>query len=193
MVVEDISSIIDPRLSQVVLGKPFVEVSNMIHDSSIGVVKFTTGDNEISYKIPYKIEQYSSLSNLEKEHTKLVYFRNEEDKKRGVDYVMDKILGIWEDLGGNTRDLDSIWEETGQDYNLTRNGFKNVRTVPGDAVAIPNDAIKTYKRRLRSYVTVSEHNRLKETLRRFGKAMASKILRRHCNLSPIYTNSFLRF
>ncbi|GJV03572.1 hypothetical protein Tco_1337141 [Tanacetum coccineum] len=30
MIVEDISSIIDPRLSQVVLGKPFVEISNIV-------------------------------------------------------------------------------------------------------------------------------------------------------------------
>ncbi|GKD33771.1 hypothetical protein Tco_1249280 [Tanacetum coccineum] len=36
MIVEDISSIIDPRLSQVVLGKPFVEISNMTHDLSLG-------------------------------------------------------------------------------------------------------------------------------------------------------------
>nr|GEV53711.1 hypothetical protein [Tanacetum cinerariifolium] len=32
MIIKDISSIIDPRLSQVVLGKPFVEISNMTHD-----------------------------------------------------------------------------------------------------------------------------------------------------------------
>ncbi|GJQ99185.1 hypothetical protein Tco_0522170 [Tanacetum coccineum] len=52
MIVEDISLIIDPRLSQVVLGKPFVEVSNMTHDLSIGVVKFTIGDDEIAYTMP---------------------------------------------------------------------------------------------------------------------------------------------
>ncbi|GKD33471.1 hypothetical protein Tco_1248980 [Tanacetum coccineum] len=40
MIVEDISSIIDLRLSQVVLGKPFVEISNMTHDPSEGVVIF---------------------------------------------------------------------------------------------------------------------------------------------------------
>ncbi|GKD35863.1 hypothetical protein Tco_1251372 [Tanacetum coccineum] len=57
MIVEDISSIIDPRLSQVVLGKPFVEISNMTNDLSLGVVKFTNGSNEIAYKMPYKIEQ----------------------------------------------------------------------------------------------------------------------------------------
>ncbi|GJW82975.1 retrovirus-related pol polyprotein from transposon TNT 1-94 [Tanacetum coccineum] len=39
MIVEDISSIIDPRLSQVVLRRPFVEMSNMTHDPPEGVVR----------------------------------------------------------------------------------------------------------------------------------------------------------
>ncbi|GJS66526.1 MAK10-like protein [Tanacetum coccineum] len=95
MIVEDISSIIDPRLSQVVLGRPFIEISNMTHDLPEGVVRFANGDDEVAYKMPHKIEQYNSLSNLEKEHTKSVYLRNEEDKKRGVDYVMSKILGFY--------------------------------------------------------------------------------------------------
>ncbi|GJS64439.1 hypothetical protein Tco_0679003 [Tanacetum coccineum] len=38
--------------------------------------------------MPHKIKQYNSLSDLEKEHTKSVYLRNEEDKRRGVEYVM---------------------------------------------------------------------------------------------------------
>ncbi|GJV80549.1 MAK10-like protein [Tanacetum coccineum] len=61
MIVEDISLIIDPRLSQVVLGRPFIEISNMTHDLPEGVV------------------------------------RNEEDKRRGVDYVMSKILGFYKE------------------------------------------------------------------------------------------------
>ncbi|GKC39984.1 hypothetical protein Tco_1052368 [Tanacetum coccineum] len=89
-IVEDISSIIDPMLSQVVLGKPFVEISNMTHDPPEGVVIFTNGTDKIAYKMPHKIEQYNSLSDLEKEHTKSVYFRNEEDKRRGVDYMKEK-------------------------------------------------------------------------------------------------------
>ncbi|GJV31768.1 putative reverse transcriptase domain-containing protein [Tanacetum coccineum] len=68
MIVEDISSIIDPRLSKVVLGKPFVEISNMTHDPP-----------------------------EEKEHTKSVYLRNEEDRRRGVEYVMRKILGFYKE------------------------------------------------------------------------------------------------
>ncbi|GKE58693.1 hypothetical protein Tco_1497878 [Tanacetum coccineum] len=58
------------------------------------------------------------------------------------------MISIWGALGGNTRNLDSIWEETGQDYNFTRSGFKHARIVPGDGVTIPSDAIKTYKQRL---------------------------------------------
>ncbi|GJR04322.1 retrotransposon ORF1 [Tanacetum coccineum] len=97
MIVEDISSIIDPRLSQVVLGRPFIEISNMTHDLPEGVVRFTNKNDEVAYKMPHKIEHYNSLSNLEKEHTKSVYLRNEEGKRRGVDYVMSKILGFYKE------------------------------------------------------------------------------------------------
>ncbi|GKF51960.1 hypothetical protein Tco_0148427, partial [Tanacetum coccineum] len=97
MIVEDISSIVDPRLSQVVLGRPFVEISNMTHDPPEGVVRFINGTDKVSYKMPHKIEQYDSLSDLEKKHTKSVYLRNEEDKRRGVEYVMSKILGFYKE------------------------------------------------------------------------------------------------
>ncbi|GJV06326.1 MAK10-like protein [Tanacetum coccineum] len=72
MIVKDISSIIDPRLSLVVLGRPFVEISNMTHDPPEGVVRFANGNDKVAYKMPHKIEQYKSLSNLEKETHKSV-------------------------------------------------------------------------------------------------------------------------
>nr|GEU31211.1 protein kinase-like domain, concanavalin A-like lectin/glucanase domain protein [Tanacetum cinerariifolium] len=97
MIVEDISSIIDPMPLQVVLGKPFVEISNMTHNQLEGVVRFANGTDEIAYKMPHKIEQYNSLSDLEKEYTKSVYLRNEEDKRRGMEYVMSKILGFYKE------------------------------------------------------------------------------------------------
>ncbi|GJR69325.1 hypothetical protein Tco_0015390 [Tanacetum coccineum] len=95
IILDDISSVIDPRLSPIVLGKPFVELSNMTYDLSLGVVKFTNEIEEIAYKMPHKIEQYDSLSDMEKENTKSVYFRNDEDKRKGVEYVMSKILGFY--------------------------------------------------------------------------------------------------
>ncbi|GKB02185.1 hypothetical protein Tco_0830274 [Tanacetum coccineum] len=41
MIIEDISSVIDPRVSHAVLGKPFVELSGMTYDSSLRVVRLT--------------------------------------------------------------------------------------------------------------------------------------------------------
>ncbi|GKA09957.1 MAK10-like protein [Tanacetum coccineum] len=82
MIVEDISSIIDPRLSQVVLGRPFIKISNMTHDLPEGVVRFTNRDGEVAYKMPHKIEQYNSLSNLEKEYNKSVYLERGGQEKR---------------------------------------------------------------------------------------------------------------
>ncbi|GJV07556.1 hypothetical protein Tco_1345212 [Tanacetum coccineum] len=114
MIIEDISSIIDPRLSQVVLGKPFVEISNMTHDPPEGVVRFTDGNNEVAYKMPQKIEQYDSLSNLQKENTDSVYLRNEEDKKRGVElYLIRRSLKVirkfqWMILGGRFNQLSHV-------------------------------------------------------------------------------------
>ncbi|GJX17681.1 MAK10-like protein [Tanacetum coccineum] len=78
MIIEDISSDIDPKMSPAFLGMPFVELSNMTYDLSLGVVKFTKGVEEIAYKMPHKIEQYDSLSDREKENMKSIYFRNEE-------------------------------------------------------------------------------------------------------------------
>ncbi|GKD80236.1 hypothetical protein Tco_1342857, partial [Tanacetum coccineum] len=94
LIVKNISSVIDPSLSQVVLRKPFVEVSNMTYGSSLGIVKYTNGTDEFAYMMPCKIEQFKYLSNMKKEHKQSVYFRSEEDNRRGVDYVMNKILGF---------------------------------------------------------------------------------------------------
>ncbi|GJY86998.1 agenet domain-containing protein [Tanacetum coccineum] len=71
---------------------------------------------------------------------------------RSFMYTCEAIMNT---IKGNTSTFDGFFhqqfkmvkEETGQDYNFTRSGFKNARTVPGDGVAIPSDAVRTYKRR----------------------------------------------
>ncbi|GKD56418.1 hypothetical protein Tco_1289805 [Tanacetum coccineum] len=77
----DISSVIDPCLSQVVLGKPFVEVSNMTYDLSLGIVRFTNGFDEVAYKMSNKIEQFQSLSNMEKENRSTLGMRRIRDEE----------------------------------------------------------------------------------------------------------------
>ncbi|GKE22576.1 hypothetical protein Tco_1434088 [Tanacetum coccineum] len=71
----------------------------MTHDPPEEVVRFTNGTDEVAYKMPHKIKQYNSLSDLEKEHTKSVYLRNDEDRRRGVEYVMSKVIFDKKKLG----------------------------------------------------------------------------------------------
>ncbi|GKA05941.1 MAK10-like protein, partial [Tanacetum coccineum] len=92
MIIEDINSVIDPRVSHVIFGKPFVELSGMNYDTSLGIVRLTNGNEEITYKMYHKIEEYDSLSNDEKENMKSVYLRNDEDKKKGVEFVIFFVL-----------------------------------------------------------------------------------------------------
>ena len=68
----------------------------MSYDPTLGIVRFKEENDEIAYQMPYKIEQYRLLSNIEKEHKQAVY-RNDEDRHRGVEYVMNRILGFYKE------------------------------------------------------------------------------------------------
>ena len=69
----------------------------MIHDPTLGIVRFKDETDEINYQMPCKIEQYRGLSNIEKEHKQSVYYRNDEDRRRGVEYVMREIIGFYKE------------------------------------------------------------------------------------------------
>ncbi|GJT51280.1 hypothetical protein Tco_0977437, partial [Tanacetum coccineum] len=111
MIVEDISSIIDPRLSHVVLGKPFVEISNMTHDPPEGVV------------------------------------RNNEDKRRGVEYVMSKILGFYKECLELGPEYVTVMDDEEEVTKFLIKNKEEFFTVPGDGVKI-----KTRQHRVSSNV-----------------------------------------
>ncbi|GKG39465.1 hypothetical protein Tco_0463610, partial [Tanacetum coccineum] len=74
---------------------------------------------------------------------------------------------IWEAFGGNTCDLDSIWEEMGQDCSFTRSDLQRMRTVSASGfVATPSEPTSDD---IKTFVKASKHNRLNETLEDSGK------------------------
>nr|GFC67235.1 hypothetical protein [Tanacetum cinerariifolium] len=52
---------------------------------------------------------------------------------------------------------------TGQDYNFTRSGFKNARTMYGDGVAIPSDTVRTYKRRHQNVIASMNPKKIQQS------------------------------
>nr|GEW59119.1 MAK10-like protein [Tanacetum cinerariifolium] len=144
MIVEDISSVIDLNISQVLLGKPFADISNMTHDPPEEVVRFTNGTDEISYKMPHKIKQYNSLSDLEKEHTKLVYLRNDEDRSREVKYVMSKILRFYKECLELGPEYETGMDDEGKVTKLLIKNGEEIFTDAGDGVRIYPDGVALY-------------------------------------------------
>ncbi|GJS52941.1 hypothetical protein Tco_0626303 [Tanacetum coccineum] len=147
MIVEDISSIINPRLSQVVLGKSFIEISNMTHDPPEGVVRFTNGSDEIAYKMTYKIEQYNSLSDLEKEHTKSVYLRNEKDKRRGVEieqYFQVQDYALWDVIENENSFKPALEDCMSAGYLSTANTQVNPASTQVSTANLSDDAVYAF-------------------------------------------------
>ena len=65
MILEDVRGIIDPHLGEIVLGKPFIEVSNMTYEQDEGIATFSHEDRYVKYMMPYKSEKFKDVENLD--------------------------------------------------------------------------------------------------------------------------------
>ncbi|GJW72168.1 protein kinase-like domain, concanavalin A-like lectin/glucanase domain protein [Tanacetum coccineum] len=82
-ILENLEANIDPSLSQVVFGRPFVELTKLILDRKKGLITFTDVIKEVTFKTSYKD---SELNDLTKKGHDLLSFRvilSEDDFRRG--------------------------------------------------------------------------------------------------------------
>ncbi|GKC64885.1 MAK10-like protein [Tanacetum coccineum] len=61
-ILEIIETNIDPSLSHVLFGRPFVEIACLVINKKRGLMTFTDGTKEITFKTPYKDSERSELS-----------------------------------------------------------------------------------------------------------------------------------
>ncbi|GKC02498.1 hypothetical protein Tco_0994108 [Tanacetum coccineum] len=61
-ILENIETNIDPSLSNIVFGWPFVEIACLAINGKYGLMTFTDGIKEITFKTPYKDPERSELS-----------------------------------------------------------------------------------------------------------------------------------
>ncbi|GJW81715.1 hypothetical protein Tco_0145690 [Tanacetum coccineum] len=65
MILEDLGSIIDNGLSEVVLGKPFAQTSKLTYDESLGLIRFAQKDDEVVFTMPQRTKELDLVSPLE--------------------------------------------------------------------------------------------------------------------------------
>ncbi|GJW70758.1 hypothetical protein Tco_0127675 [Tanacetum coccineum] len=64
---EDLGSIIDSGLSEVVLGKPFARTSKLTYDESLGLIRFAQKDYEVVFRMPQRTKELDLVSPFEKD------------------------------------------------------------------------------------------------------------------------------
>nr|GEU51214.1 MAK10-like protein [Tanacetum cinerariifolium] len=148
----------------------FIEIIKKYDDS----FKEKLGEDESTITGGLEVEYFDIFPT----RSELTYHKNEEDKRKRVEYVMNEILGfykeclelgseyltgledeggfiIWEAFRGNTRDMGSFGEETNNITTLHRSCFKNCSQSLETASQFPSDAV--YKRG-RQKVTASKES-----------------------------------
>ncbi|GJY65760.1 hypothetical protein Tco_0467998 [Tanacetum coccineum] len=63
---EDLRSIIDSGLTEVVLGKPFAQTFELTYDKSIGLIRFAKKDDEVVFRMPQRTKELDLVSPLDK-------------------------------------------------------------------------------------------------------------------------------
>ncbi|GJS51566.1 hypothetical protein Tco_0624928 [Tanacetum coccineum] len=114
MILEDLGSIIDNGLSEVVLGKPFAQTSKLTYDESLGLIRFAQKDDEVVFRMPQRTKELDLVSPLEKD--KFEAFFMESLKFSVFDYMlylMRRSLEVirklhWMILGGRSNQLSHV-------------------------------------------------------------------------------------
>ncbi|GJU08224.1 retrovirus-related pol polyprotein from transposon TNT 1-94 [Tanacetum coccineum] len=106
MILEDMGSIIDSGLGEVVFGKPFVHTSKLTYDESLGLIRFVQRDDEVMFRMPQRTKELDLVSSLEKYKFEAFFVESL------------KVFSIWKAFGGNTSDLGSFGEEMDKTTDL---------------------------------------------------------------------------
>ncbi|GJR64207.1 retrovirus-related pol polyprotein from transposon TNT 1-94 [Tanacetum coccineum] len=74
--VQDLGSIIDSGLSEVVLGQPFTHTSKLTYDESLGLIRFAQRDDEVVFRMPQRTKELDLVSSFIKDKFKAFFMEN---------------------------------------------------------------------------------------------------------------------
>ncbi|GJS49496.1 hypothetical protein Tco_0599617 [Tanacetum coccineum] len=71
-----LGQVIDGRLSEVVLEKPFVQTSKLTYDESLRLIRFAHRDDEVVFRMPQRTKELDLISPLEKDKFEAFFVEN---------------------------------------------------------------------------------------------------------------------
>nr|GEX98225.1 hypothetical protein [Tanacetum cinerariifolium] len=97
-ILENIETNIDPSLPSVVFGRPFVEIACLAINRKYGLMTFTDGIKEITFKTTYKDPEKSELSSEDHDLLSSMVILGEDDYDRGCRKPSDFEDGFYRDI-----------------------------------------------------------------------------------------------
>ncbi|GJW10981.1 protein kinase-like domain, concanavalin A-like lectin/glucanase domain protein [Tanacetum coccineum] len=91
MILEETTSIIDHHLGEVVFGKPFVRKTGLVYDLEEGTITFEKDNEKITFKMPYKMEEFNHLDFKNVNTDSIPPFVLENNNDRGKTYYSNSL------------------------------------------------------------------------------------------------------
>ncbi|GJX51405.1 hypothetical protein Tco_0278250 [Tanacetum coccineum] len=95
MILEDLGSIIDSSLSEVVLGKPFARTSKLTYDESLGLVRFSKKDEEVVFRMTKRTKELDMVSPLDKDEFEAFFVDSLKVRKIEFKHILEKRKGYY--------------------------------------------------------------------------------------------------
>ncbi|GKB30341.1 hypothetical protein Tco_0869742 [Tanacetum coccineum] len=89
---------IDPSLSQVVFGRPFVETIKLILDREPRLITFTDGIREVTFKTPYRDSKMNDLTSKGHDLLSSRVILSDDDFRRGYESPLDLENGFYNEI-----------------------------------------------------------------------------------------------
>ncbi|GJZ06428.1 hypothetical protein Tco_0540221 [Tanacetum coccineum] len=89
------ATVIDGRLSEVVLGKPFMQASKLTYDESLGSIRFAHRVDEVVFRMPQRTKELDLVSPLEKDKFEAFFVEKLMVRKKGFKHVLEKRKGYY--------------------------------------------------------------------------------------------------
>ncbi|GJW85507.1 RNA-directed DNA polymerase, eukaryota, reverse transcriptase zinc-binding domain protein [Tanacetum coccineum] len=95
MILEELGDVIDDRLGEVVLGKPFVQASKLTYDESLRLLRFAQRDDEVVFRMPQRTKVLDLVSPLEKNKFEAFFVDSLKVRKKGFKHILEKRKGYY--------------------------------------------------------------------------------------------------
>ncbi|GJX69797.1 hypothetical protein Tco_0305524 [Tanacetum coccineum] len=88
VILEELGDVIDVRLGEVVLGKPFVQASKLTYDETLGLIRFSQRDDEVMFRMPQRTKVLDLVSPLEKDKFEAFFVDSLKIRKKRFKHVI---------------------------------------------------------------------------------------------------------